>query len=627
MPGVQCVICLASDTSTDDWCALKECGHVFHTHCAAQALEHSRRCPQCRTDYSKRKYGASNPPYKRVFFEFSEEASQPDAATGRGPGGPAGAAGGEAAAAGDPLQLAFLQGQLRDKERRIQAVSTHLAEAEERGQRLERDLELARLGLQESQARLQDKIAELSREHKQVKVLANQLANAQSALKAEQSRASLLALATDHTLAGSALAAEVEKLVRLGMRAPNDFWERLMSERSQLILAASNRHAREKAALERAQADLQATVQQLQDQVASLKRSLAAARQHQTGSALPESTEEQHAALGRHAVGTGGLAAGRTRHRVRRLVGSAAAAASAEAAVEEVDDPLVRSYNLLGMLQAEMAVSLRGPQRAQQAEQEQQTQQAQQAQQRQSLPAPAAASGDEDDVVVLDCTEEQDGGPEGELLLASENKGSQAAQQAQQARGQQHHQQAQQAQQTAAGPPPAQQQQLAAPGGGSLGKRPAAAPAAPPQHGPAARGGGSQGADENSPGWAAPPAAAPLLAAAGPGRAALQHGPGRSFIRNPAAAGIGLDRGRFISSGPDGKGGVAKAYQLGGGAAPVRLAQKKLDLGGQHGPGSSGGIRGRACGSESSSQELAAAQALRRTNGLPITSFFSRQQQ
>lgn len=110
-----------------------------------QASPFSTAC-LLQTDYSKRKYGASNPPYKRVFFEFSEEASQPDAATGRGPGGPAGAAGGEAAAAGDPLQLAFLQGQLRDKERRIQAVSTQLAEAEERGQRLERDLELARLG-------------------------------------------------------------------------------------------------------------------------------------------------------------------------------------------------------------------------------------------------------------------------------------------------------------------------------------------------------------------------------------------------------------------------------------------------------------------------------------------------
>lgn len=48
MPGIQCVICLSSDTSTDEWCALRECGHVFHTHCVAQSLEHNRKCPQCR---------------------------------------------------------------------------------------------------------------------------------------------------------------------------------------------------------------------------------------------------------------------------------------------------------------------------------------------------------------------------------------------------------------------------------------------------------------------------------------------------------------------------------------------------------------------------------------------------
>lgn len=93
-----------------------------------------------QTDYSKRRFSASNPPYQRIFFEFSEELSQHDAVMG---GGPAGSAGGAAA---DPLQLAFLQQQLRDKDRRIQAVSTQLTEAEERAQRLERDLELTRQG-------------------------------------------------------------------------------------------------------------------------------------------------------------------------------------------------------------------------------------------------------------------------------------------------------------------------------------------------------------------------------------------------------------------------------------------------------------------------------------------------
>lgn len=192
MPGIQCVICLTSDTSSEEWCTLRECGHVFHTHCAAQALEHSRRCPQCRVrgsegggyegyaqrgssssshapthslqphsstpsllhpacrrqcDYSKRKYGPSNPPYRRIFFEFSDEPGSQAApplgggSSGGGDGCGAGSGGGSAA---DHAQLAFLQGQLRDKDRRIQALSTQLAEAEEREARAAADLQLAR---------------------------------------------------------------------------------------------------------------------------------------------------------------------------------------------------------------------------------------------------------------------------------------------------------------------------------------------------------------------------------------------------------------------------------------------------------------------------------------------------
>jgi PHP family Zn ribbon phosphoesterase len=66
-----------------------------------------------------------------------------------------------------------------------------------------------------------------------------------------------MALATDQGLAGHALAAEVDKLVRLGLKAPHDFWEKLMSERSQTIMANSNRHSREKKALEQRQQQLQ----------------------------------------------------------------------------------------------------------------------------------------------------------------------------------------------------------------------------------------------------------------------------------------------------------------------------------------------------------------------------------
>ena len=44
----------------------------------------------------------------------------------------------------------------------------------------------------------------------------------------------------------------------LGLQQPNAFWERLMSERSAVILASANKWGRERAALERRQAELQA---------------------------------------------------------------------------------------------------------------------------------------------------------------------------------------------------------------------------------------------------------------------------------------------------------------------------------------------------------------------------------
>lgn len=145
--------------------------------------------------------------------------------------------------------------------------------------------------MRDKELRLQEKIQELSREHKLVKQLNNQLANMvshssivvttscivlatlavfrnactlehfqplQSAhLKSETARASYLSLHGDPTLAGSALAAEVDKLVQSGIKGPPDFWERLMSQRSQVIIAANNKHMREKAALEQRQQELQ----------------------------------------------------------------------------------------------------------------------------------------------------------------------------------------------------------------------------------------------------------------------------------------------------------------------------------------------------------------------------------
>lgn len=89
-----------------------------------------------QVEYSRRKFGIHNPPYLRVFFEFSDEpASQPL------PTGDANGSGGV-----DLQQVAFLQGQLRDKDRRIQTLSTQLAEVQDQSEQLEQQLTLARAG-------------------------------------------------------------------------------------------------------------------------------------------------------------------------------------------------------------------------------------------------------------------------------------------------------------------------------------------------------------------------------------------------------------------------------------------------------------------------------------------------
>jgi Zinc finger, C3HC4 type (RING finger) len=56
--GVQCPVCC--EVATDDadgscpsaqsqgWSALTGCGHVFHTACLLQCLEHKSLCPNCR---------------------------------------------------------------------------------------------------------------------------------------------------------------------------------------------------------------------------------------------------------------------------------------------------------------------------------------------------------------------------------------------------------------------------------------------------------------------------------------------------------------------------------------------------------------------------------------------------
>ena len=64
--GVQCAVCceLAGEddeagrkggrsagpacASTNAWSAVAKCGHIFHTACLMQALEHKAACPNCR---------------------------------------------------------------------------------------------------------------------------------------------------------------------------------------------------------------------------------------------------------------------------------------------------------------------------------------------------------------------------------------------------------------------------------------------------------------------------------------------------------------------------------------------------------------------------------------------------
>jgi hypothetical protein len=249
----------------------------------------------------------------------------------------------------------------------------------------------------------------------------------------------------------------------------------------------------------------------------------------------------------------------------------AAGSAATAAAASGEEDPLLQSYDLLNMRLGDLPAT-----RVQQQQQQQQQQ-----------PAAALEDDEDDEIVLIDESEEQEQlGAEGGCCYSEIE--SDAEEQEEQRRQQQQQQQqgaaaaALQQRQLAAQPQQQQQQQQQRmSGSGSvLGKRPVTQTLADQQQYAANAGasaGGSQAGlgDENcagSSGRGAPP----LLAAAGPGRGALQHGPGKTFIRNTAAASIGLDRGKYISSGPDGKGGVASAYHSGGtggagGAGGVRV--------------------------------------------------------
>ena len=77
-------------------------------------------------------------------------------------------------------------------------------------------------------------------------------------LKGETQRASVLAMMADESLRGSKLSEQVQQAVAAGMAPPPDFWERLLSERNDLLIANSNKWRSQRAKLEQRQDELQA---------------------------------------------------------------------------------------------------------------------------------------------------------------------------------------------------------------------------------------------------------------------------------------------------------------------------------------------------------------------------------
>jgi hypothetical protein len=103
----------------------------------------SHALPPLSPQQEYKQHSSKKPAHSRIFFEFSDEpASQPQHDSGAA----GGSGGGGGSGSGDLQQLAFLQGQLREKDRRIQQVSTQLTEQEDRLQRVEQELDMARNG-------------------------------------------------------------------------------------------------------------------------------------------------------------------------------------------------------------------------------------------------------------------------------------------------------------------------------------------------------------------------------------------------------------------------------------------------------------------------------------------------
>lgn len=273
---------------------------------------------------------------------------------------------------------------------------------------------------------------------------------------------------------------------------------------------------------------MQADVKHLQEQLAALKRRQAAVGYKQ----LAADIEVREPASEEQPLAKSGAAGLRAIRRMTSLSGQRSASAAASLGQDE-DDPLTRPYYLLNMRQGQLSSATSNHLR--------------QPQQQGMRQRDGQVDEDEEAVVLLeDVSDEQlDSGSWSEV----ESDGSDGRHAQQTAAPGRHLQNA------------APTQQNAGAAGSSLGKREQAG-AGSSRHG--GRGGSpNENLPEGNHG-------VPLLAAAGPGRLAMQHAPGKSFIRNAAVASIGIDRGKYISSGPDGKGGVTTAYKNGG-SLPTRV--------------------------------------------------------
>lgn len=323
---------------------------------------------------------------------------------------------------------------------------------------------------------------------------------------------------------------------------------------------------------------IQAAVKQLQEQLATLKRKQAAgSHKHEAVTDARDLASREWPPVTSGAVGLPMI------RRMATMGGQRSASAAAGGQLDEEGSPPTRPHYLLNMREGQLGAAT--------------SQHLHQHQPRASRQDAGQGDEDAEAVVLLDdgSDEQLDSGSWSEV--ESDASGGHRTQQT--AAPARHLQNV------------ARTQQEAAAAGSCLGKR---EPAGSSRH--SSRGG--SGAENLPPGSHG----GVLLAAAGPGRLAMHRAPGTSFIRDAAVASVGIDRGKYISSGPDGKGGVSTAYKNVG-SVPTRVGW----------PGNPDGWKSSfntpvpafLCSLQMASGKKA------RVGGsgaaVPITSFFSRAQQ